>query len=91
MHSVGIRACSLWRVQSLLRSRGGLLGFAPVRFPFTFMGFVALAIAVWVGVYLASHRALDAGSQELAAGTAIVCLAFAVYVFVRRVRRGPQS
>jgi len=62
-----------------------------VRFPFTFMGFIALAIAVWVAVYLLGHRGLDAGSQQLAAGTAIVCLLFAVYVFVRRARRGPQS
>jgi hypothetical protein len=55
------------------------------------MGFIALAIAVWVAVYLLGHRGLDAGSQQLAAGTAIVCLLFAVYVFVRRARRGPQS
>jgi thiol:disulfide interchange protein len=55
------------------------------------MGFVALAIAAWVAVYLLSHRGLDAGSQELAAATAIACFVFAIYVFVRRVRRGPQS
>jgi type VI protein secretion system component VasK len=61
-----------------------------VRFPFTFMGFLALAIGVWVIVYLAAHRALDQGSQELAVGTAVVCFGFALYVLIRRVRRGPQ-
>ena len=55
------------------------------------MGFIALAIAAWVGLYLAAHRGLDASSQGLAAGTAVVCLLFAAYVFVRRLRRGPQG
>ena len=62
-----------------------------MRFPFTFMGFIALAIAAWVALYLAVHPGLDASSQGLAAGTAVVCFLFAVYVFVRRLRRGPQG
>jgi hypothetical protein len=61
-----------------------------VRFPFTFMGVMALALGVWVVVYVAGHQALDAGSRQLALGTAVVCFAFALYVLVRRVRRGPQ-
>jgi hypothetical protein len=61
-----------------------------VRFPFTFMGFMALALGVWVVLSLAAHRSLDAGSQELAGATAVVCFGFGVYVLVRRVRRGPQ-
>lgn len=61
-----------------------------MRFPFTFMGFVALAIGLWVVLYLAVHRSLDAVSQELAAGTAVLCFAFGLYVLIRRVRRGPQ-
>lgn len=61
-----------------------------MRFPFTFMGFVALAIGLWVVFYLAVHRSLDAGSQELAAGTAFLCFVFGLYVLIRRVRRGPQ-
>jgi hypothetical protein len=71
-------------------ARQGLLGFARVRFPFTFMGVLALAIGLWVVVYLAGHRALDPVAQEFAAGTAIVCFGFAGYVLIRRVRRGPQ-
>ena len=54
------------------------------------MGLMALAIGVFVVLYLAAHRSLDAGSQGLAAGTAIVCFAFGAYVLIRRVRRGPQ-
>jgi hypothetical protein len=61
-----------------------------VRFPFTFMGFMALAIGVWVVLYLAAHRSLDAGSQEIAGATAVACFGFGLYVLIRRVRSGPQ-
>lgn len=61
-----------------------------MRFPFTFMGFVALAIGLWVVFYLAVHRSMDSASQELAAGTAVLCFVFGLYVLIRRVRRGPQ-
>jgi ABC-type nickel/cobalt efflux system permease component RcnA len=54
------------------------------------MGVMALALGVWVVVYLASHRTLDPVAQELAAGTAVICFGFAAYVLVRRVRRGPE-
>ena len=61
-----------------------------MRFPFTFIGVLALAIGVWVVVYLAAHRSLDPVSQELAGGTALVCFGFGAYVLIRRVMRGPQ-
>ncbi len=61
-----------------------------MRFPFTFMGGVALVIGVWVIVYLVGHRSLEAGSQAMAAATALVCFGFAAYVGFRRVTRGPQ-
>ncbi len=67
-----------------------LLAFGRLRFPFTFMGLIALAIGIWVVAYLGAHRELDPGSQELALGTAVVCFGFAAYVLIRRVRRGPQ-
>jgi len=54
------------------------------------MGVMALAIGIWVVVYLAGHRTLDPLSQELAAGTAVACFGFAAYVLIRRVMRGPQ-
>jgi hypothetical protein len=61
-----------------------------VRFPFTFMGVLGFGIGVWVLFYLATHPDLDAFSRGLAAGTAVVCLGFGLYVLVRRVIRGPQ-
>ena len=70
--------------------QGLLVGFGRVRFPFTFMGVLALAIGLWVVAYLAGHRSLDPVAQELAVGTAIVCFGFAAYVIIRRVMRGPQ-
>jgi thiol:disulfide interchange protein len=54
------------------------------------MGFMALAIGVWVVVYVAAHRSMDAGSRELAGATALVCFGFGLYVVIRRVRRGPE-
>jgi len=61
-----------------------------VRFPFTFMGLMALAMGGWAVTYLAGHPTLDAASWALAAATAVVCFGFAAYVLIRRVRRGPQ-
>jgi len=54
------------------------------------MGVMALAMGLWVVGYLAAHRSLDAVSQELAGGTALVCFGFAAYVLIRRVMHGPQ-
>ncbi len=67
-----------------------MLAFGHVRFPFTFLGVLALAIGLWVVIYLVGHRALDPTSQELAGGTALICFGFAGYVLIRRVMRGPQ-
>lgn len=55
------------------------------------MGVLALAIGLWVVVYLAGHRTLDAGAQALAGGTALACFVFGAYVLVRRVIRGAQN
>jgi len=54
------------------------------------MGVLALAIGLWVGVYLAAHPTLDPASRGLAVATAVVCFGFGVYVLVRRLRRGPE-
>jgi len=61
-----------------------------VRFPFTFMGVMALAIGIWVVVYLAGHRTLDPVAQQAAGATAVICFGFAAYVLIRRVRRCPE-
>src|SRR4029077_16297753 len=67
-----------------------LLGFGRLRFPFTFMGLMALGIGVWVLVYLAGHRGLDPVAQAIAGATVLISWAFGLYVLIRRVRRGPQ-
>lgn len=55
------------------------------------MGVMALGIGLWVVAYLAIHRSLDAASEGLAAGTAVVCFGFGLYVLIRRFVRGPQG
>jgi hypothetical protein len=67
-----------------------LLGFGRLRFPFTFMGLMALGLGLWVLVYLAGHRGLDPASQGIGLVTVAICLGFGLYVLVRRIRRGPQ-
>ena len=61
-----------------------------LRFPFTFMGVMALGIGVWVLAYLAGHRGLDPAAQAIAGATILISWSFGIYVLVRRVRRGPQ-
>lgn len=67
-----------------------MLGFGRLRFPFTFLGLMALGLGLWVVVYLAGHRGLDPAAQGIALVTIAICLGFGVYVLVRRIRRGPQ-
>jgi hypothetical protein len=73
-----------------VRGAGQALRFGRVRFPFTFMGLMALGIGIWVVAYLAGHRGLDSGSQAVAAATVLISWGFGAYVLVRRLRRGPQ-
>ena len=62
-----------------------------VRFPFTFLGLMAIAIGLLVPVYLAGHPGLDPVSVWISYGTALGALAFGAYVLVRRLRRGPDN
>ena len=73
-----------WQLRPLL------LGFGRLRFPFTFMGLMALGIGIWVLAYLAGHRGLDPESQAIAAATVLISWSLGAYVVVRRLRRGPQ-
>ena len=75
---------AIWRLRPLL------LGFERLRFPFTFMGLMALGIGVWVVAYLAGHRNLDPVSQTIAGATVLLSWSFGAYVLIRRLRRGPQ-
>ncbi|GAC1470446.1 MAG: hypothetical protein PVSMB3_00530 [Candidatus Dormibacteraceae bacterium] len=61
-----------------------------MRFPFTFMGLMALGLGLWVLIYLAGHRGLDPASQGIAAAAVALSWGFASYVLIRRVKRGPE-
>jgi hypothetical protein len=60
-----------------------------LRFPFTFIGFMALGLGLWVLVYLAGHE-LEPASRGIAIVTVVLSWGFAAYVLIRRVRSGPQ-
>jgi EamA domain-containing membrane protein RarD len=62
-----------------------------VRFPFTFMGVVSVAIGVFVVTYLLGHRALDPVATWVAVLAAALAFGFGAYVLVRRVQRGREA
>jgi hypothetical protein len=51
---------------------------------------MALAIGLWVVVYLIAHPGMDALSNGMAIVTVVAAWGFGAYVIIRRVRRGPQ-
>jgi len=61
-----------------------------LRFPFTFMGLMALGLGLWGLVYLAGHQGLEPVSRGIGVVTVVLSLGFAAYVLIRRVRSGPQ-
>jgi len=61
-----------------------------LRFPFTFMGLMALGLGLWVLAYLAGHKQLEPASRGIALVTVVLSWGFAAYVLIRRVRSGPQ-
>jgi hypothetical protein len=54
------------------------------------MGLMALALGLCVLVYLSGHPELDPASRGIAVATIVITWAFAAYVLIRRIRRGPQ-
>ena len=54
------------------------------------MGLMALGLGLWVLVYLSGHPLLDPASRGIALATVAITWAFAAYVLIRRIRRGPQ-
>ena len=62
-----------------------------MRFPFTFMGMVSLAVGAFVVIYLLGHRSLDPVTTWLAVSAAVVAFAFGAYVLVRRALLGGEA
>ena len=62
-----------------------------MRFPFTFMGLLSVAFALWTVAYFLTHRAYDPVVTGSGYTAAVLMFAFGVYVLVRRLRHGPQA
>jgi hypothetical protein len=71
--------------------RGGWYDFGRMRFPFTFMGVVSIAVGVFVVSYLLAHRTLDPVATGVAVAAAVLAFVFGGYVLVRRVQRGREA
>jgi hypothetical protein len=56
-----------------------------VRFPFTFMGIMSLALGAWIMVYFMLHRPDGPVSGGIEVATAFVMIAFGSWVVWRRL------
>ena len=61
-----------------------------MRFPFTFMGVMALGIGVFAAFYVAAHRGMDPLSEGIVVFTAVISFGFGVYVLIWRIRGGVE-
>lgn len=57
-----------------------------MRFPFTFMGLLSIALGIWIVAYAALHPVHDAVVLGLEAIPAVALLAFGGWIVVRRLR-----
>ncbi len=57
-----------------------------MRFPFTFMGLLAIVFGAWIVAFFALHR-----TGPVALVGAALMLAFGFFVLYRRVTRGRQA
>ena len=57
-----------------------------MRFPFTFMGLLAIVFAAWIGLFVALGRAGRVGL-----GVALVMFAFGAGVLYRRITHGREA
>jgi len=62
-----------------------------MRFPFTFMGFMSLALGAWILLYLVIRKPDGPVSGGIEVATAFLMVAFGSWVVYRRVRRGPEA
>jgi len=62
-----------------------------MRFPFTFMGLLSLAMGAWIAGYSFLHPSGDGVTVGLEVVPALAFLAFGGYVLYRRVVHGPAA
>jgi putative Mn2+ efflux pump MntP len=59
-----------------------------VRFPFTFIGVLALGMGVWVGFYTIQHPVRDGVTLAMEIFSGVLLIGFGSYVIYRRLARG---
>lgn len=59
-----------------------------MRFPFTFMGLLSLAMGAWIGAYALLHPTRDAVSLGLEVVPAAAMLGFGGWLIYRRLAHG---
>ena len=62
-----------------------------MRFPFTFMGLLSLAMGVWMFAYLITHPHVDAMTGGLTMMSAFLMVAFGSFVAYRRFVKGDRG
>ena len=69
--------------------RIGFLATPAMRFPFTFMGLLSIALGAWILAYLALHPTADGLTLGLELVPALALVGFGAWVLIRRVRGRP--
>jgi hypothetical protein len=62
-----------------------------VRFPFTFMGLMSVAMGAWILLYELARPTADALARGIALGAGAAFLGLGVYLVGRRLVKGPQG
>ncbi len=62
-----------------------------MRFPFTFMGLMSLALGAWIFLYFVVRHPDGPVSGGIEVATAFVMVAFGSWVVYRRLTRGPEA
>jgi hypothetical protein len=64
------------------------IGLDGMRFPFTFMGLLSVAMGAWIGAYALSHPSRDGVTVGLEVVPAVLFVAFGGWVLYRRLVHG---
>jgi predicted MFS family arabinose efflux permease len=62
-----------------------------MRFPFTFMGLLSVALGAWIGGYVVLHPSRDGVTLALEVLPALALIAFGGWLLYRRAIHGPAA
>ena len=62
-----------------------------MRFPFTFMGLLSVAMGTWIGGYVLLHRSNDPVTVALEVVPALALVAFGAFLLYRRAVHGKAA